>query len=530
MSSYSYNTIEPNLCQNSAFGLSSDYQTLTREPAKRESNINPFYPDEQKKEFITSIDHYMNRRMSPAITQFRQYFNEKGCISTLYRKHIETINIAGNNGSAQHTWTISDGDILCNMYIELPWNELGSVVLNYGGSEILNMQFSELYQLYRLYREKSNSIDLIKFLLINEKGICICRKDLSLKINYHKSNFNFDIQVEYANLSELERKKFISKPLEIVLYQYEKIYESNISTEHPISDIYHIYNKNDIIPMIKFNKQLLYASESPLHRLDPSKTDFDIMYFSTKLNNCRAPETDMWSHILPKGTYQIEGLKESSCLIIKYVTILFINSSDTFIRNRLKYGSSKEAEYEYNIQKYKNSENNNNETLPITYFYDNAFNSHYDENKTYWEGKWFGPTICHFNFPVPLPTNIPVDPQFLKCLSKLLSQSQFDIDYMPSINLSRSINYQGLSGTFAHDNMMENTIIKCAFTDKPIENINNFDHKKIYSFTHKSIKYSFYGTLLHDYCVLNIQPSEQFYKAVIERSKYIKDKFGKTSD
>jgi hypothetical protein len=224
MNSYSYNTNESNSRQNPESELSVvrppeinffiDGSGVTEK--KVISGCASFYPVTQKTENITSIDYYMNRRISPIMTQFRQYFKRPEHNFTAYRRHIETINIVGTNGFAQRTWTIRDGDILCNMYIKFPWNESGSVVLNYGGTKILDMDFTELYQLYRLYREKSNSIDLINFLICDEKGICICRRDLTLTINYNKPDFEFEMQVEYANLSDYERNLFISTPLEIL--------------------------------------------------------------------------------------------------------------------------------------------------------------------------------------------------------------------------------------------------------------------------------------------------------------------------
>jgi len=48
-----------------------------------------------------------------------------------------------------------------------------------------------------------------------------------------------------------------------------------------------------------------------------------------------------------------------------------------------------------------------------------------------------------------------------------------------------------------------------------------FDPTKNYWFIDQGYKYSFCGTLLHYYTVLNVHPSEQFYKAVMNRCQYV---------
>jgi hypothetical protein len=461
-------------------------------------------PVDKQYDTESSIDVFMNRLSAPTLTSFKKLMNGKD-IQTSYRKHTDSYNIKGSDGKAEYTWKYNQCDMISKLYICLPWSDYGTICLSYGNSIILEMEFEELYQIGR-QDNNSSYVDMLKLLLFSTTSLPICCADLKLEIYYNKKEFQFGCVAEMENISKDERNKLIYCAHEIVLYQYDKIRHAvdimeYIETRFPISAIYNIYEKtqkNDI----SFNiQELIDVVKSPIYAFKPSETNNELKMFHYQLDTKMNNSSVQWNYLLPKGRYPIMG--SSTTLIVKYVAILALQDTETYINKGLISKPAKEAVYDNMTNKYKGDN-----VYSFTYnniieqfdkeqgrlVYDKKNDTQFDSEGNYWEGRWFKPIPTDKNFPIPEPTDKPVDPEFLEALIGLLPQ-------------------------LVKSNMFC-MHAKCKFTDKKIENMDGFDTNSEYWFKHDNVKYMFYGTLIHDYKVLCIQPSEQFYKAVMKRSKY----------
>jgi hypothetical protein len=454
------------------------------------------------------IDVFMNRLLEPTATQMKHLMNQHIKL-TPYTRNVVTSMIKHNNGVAEKSWGFSpgknknnyedDGHIMTKLYVKLPKTG-GNVILKYGNSELLNMSSDELYQINRTNNTNDNSyVELISMVCISTIGIPICNSALSF---YMQTDINIEYVAEFAVLSRNELRRFAQLAHEELIYQYDRIDMNqnimDIHTRFPISDIYYIYPKlsNN---WIKFSSQSLINSDSPIYNLAPSITSDELKLYTSRLSAIQYSPPHIWNSLLAKGTYSIETNDyHTGTLIIKYVAVLMIEAGETYITKGLINKPLKESYADYIIQKYKSPDQVISEIV-----YDESSDTQKDKFGIYWEGQWFKPRPTTQYFPVKKPTNTKVDSEFLECLSGLLPQMRKD--------------------------KLLCIVPKCEFTNQILENqINGFDTCAQYSFSLNDIKYKFYGSVLHDYTVLNIQPSETFRNAVIQRSKYYEDETKKT--
>jgi hypothetical protein len=295
------------------------------------------YPIINEEEEKTYMDHFMKLLVSPTITQMKSII-PKNPIPTIYRRNIASSIIKGFSGKAEKIWKAHiSGDIITSLFITLPWNEKGQIIIYYGETILLNMSFNEIYQIYRPYKENNKHVDLLKLIQVNTNGFpLIC--DFKLVINNNENdqlNFEYKYSTEIINLSEQESKKFKQAGHEYFIYQYEKIKLSdNIITQYPISSIFYIYPKTEQDINIKFESLNLLDHDSPIYDLSPSITSDELKLYTTEFGCLTRKKNDsiltensnwfLWNHLLPKGNYSIVSNNDKGTLIFKYITALRI--------------------------------------------------------------------------------------------------------------------------------------------------------------------------------------------------------------
>jgi hypothetical protein len=513
------NKLSCSKCETEFYSKESlNYHTYTSKCAEAlNTRLSIYDPNLKIVSNESSIDQIMNNLSKPLVTIFRTQYGAH-LKPTAYRKHVKESYMFEH----EKTFSYKDGDMMCCLYICVDWNSKGSIKVTYGDCVLLDLKFYEIYQIYRTYGKyikQYEYIDLTKLILAGDIGLPICISDLKVKINDYIGSAYFITEI--ANLSSNERDKFISSRFDTILYQYHnhehKLYgldaseydmiRSQIQTRYPISDIYHIYQKdNNPTFKIKFNNQELLHSSSPIYNLNPSDTDEDMFLFSTKLKNDRTQASHIGASLLPKGQYIIEGPVAN--LIFRYVTCIRSENRQQFLYCGLLSKPLKERVYDHIVSIYKKFGHIGNALEDL----DNLgiICKRHDSDGVYWEG-FYEPTPLAKLFPVPKPTTKPCDETFLNALVSLL----------PQLVTSYASNPYPLNPYPLNPYPSETDIRLCKFTGKQIEKIRGFDPTKNYWFIDQGCKYSFCGTLLHFYTVLNVHPSEQFYKAVMNRCQYV---------
>jgi len=470
-----------------------------------------------QKGYNTPVDHVLSR--IPNKTEFKRVIIDT---FTPYRRKLERGALTKDN--LQKTWNFNDGDIISKLYIKADWSDTSILELSYGNSVILREYFPTLYQLYRPFRETHECIDLIRLLLFyNTSEFAICATDLKLKIiNSYGDTDQIEYETELLMLSENERKKLIYCAREIFIYQYELLrlqpttieihpacnisdscLSAKISTRFPTSAIYNIYSpkKQSKKQSLKdchyanFGSYDLVNGTSPFYQLPPSNADQDMFLFTTK-SSCS--QVDEWNSLLPKGEYDVK-CKDGS-IIVKYVTTLQIENGATYLFDGLTEEPVKVKLYKQVIKDYPPQQSKYQD---CDFILTEIFNK-FDQDNIYWENNWFSETPSNCNFPVPIPTPTKVSNDFIILLEGLL----------PKI-----IGEQLLC--------MDEV---CKFTNETIKSYCGYDPNTKYSFTHKDQKYAFYGTLLHEYIVLGIQPTLKFYRAVVEKSNVLRGSSNSTGN
>lgn len=226
------------------------------------------YPNIIEEEQKTCMDIFMDRLKYPTITQM------KSMIPTTYRRNIVNSTIKGFSGRGQKIWnTDTSGDLITSLFITLPWNEKGNILLYYGNTILLDMRFKEIYQIYRQYKENSKHVDLLKLIQLNTNGLPMKLCELKIIIDNHDNlNFEYKCVAEIIILSKYESKRFMQVNHEYFIYQYEKIkITDNITTHYPITSIFYIYPKTEKNVEITFNSLFLTDSDSPIYDLSVNK-------------------------------------------------------------------------------------------------------------------------------------------------------------------------------------------------------------------------------------------------------------------
>jgi transcriptional regulator len=252
----------------------------------------------------TLIEHYMNISCNPNITQFKDIHSSSK--KTRSRKSILTGDI-----KTSVVFDVTTGDVLTELILTVAKDALsGTINVTYGGQTLIEMTLHELYHISRILHTTSTEthvhISLLRLLVNN--CLPICSADLTIKYSNQEACV-LQYTAEVAYLTESERKRFITSPVEMLINQYDHCSQitTEIETRYPVADIFCVHYKSDIIEVI-FNQQKLISSSNPLYNLSPSCDDFELKLFTSDLqrNNARL-KVDDWDAFYPKGKHSISA-------------------------------------------------------------------------------------------------------------------------------------------------------------------------------------------------------------------------------